>query len=140
MQYAMKAISMWEPWASLVACGAKQYETRSWSTGYRGLIAIHAAKRWQGEQKRARDVFMRNFPELVDVLAVPPLGCIVAVCELVDVIPTDVVRSSLTPKERLFGDYSPGRYAWELKVIRTPPEPIPYKGAQGIWLWKYEKD
>ena len=41
----MKAITIWQPWASLLACGAKQYETRSWATSYRGPIAIHAAKK-----------------------------------------------------------------------------------------------
>jgi activating signal cointegrator 1 len=40
----MKAITILEPWASLIACGAKKIETRSWSTKYRGNIAIHAAK------------------------------------------------------------------------------------------------
>jgi hypothetical protein len=41
----MKAITIWQPWASLIAIGAKQYETRSWETKYRGPIAIHAAKK-----------------------------------------------------------------------------------------------
>ena len=41
----MKAITIWQPWAFLLAMGAKQYETRSWETAYRGPIAIHAAKR-----------------------------------------------------------------------------------------------
>lgn len=31
----MKAISLWQPWASLMAVGAKRYETRSWGTLYR---------------------------------------------------------------------------------------------------------
>lgn len=39
----MKALTIWQPWASLLAYGAKKYETRSWSTKYRGPIAIHAA-------------------------------------------------------------------------------------------------
>ena len=44
----MKAISLWQPWASLIACGAKPYETRSWAPpreliGH--VIAIHAAKK-----------------------------------------------------------------------------------------------
>ena len=38
----MKALSLRQPWATLVAIGAKQIETRSWSTAYRGTIAIHA--------------------------------------------------------------------------------------------------
>lgn len=41
----MKAITIWQPWASLLAIGAKRYETRNWETKYRGPIAIHAAKK-----------------------------------------------------------------------------------------------
>lgn len=41
----MKAITIWQPWASLLACGAKKYETRSRPISYRGPIAIHAAAR-----------------------------------------------------------------------------------------------
>jgi activating signal cointegrator 1 len=38
-------LTLWQPWASLVALGVKTIETRSWSTKYRGPIAIHAAAR-----------------------------------------------------------------------------------------------
>lgn len=41
----MKAITIWQPWASLIAIGEKVYETRGWPTQYRGPIAIHAAMR-----------------------------------------------------------------------------------------------
>jgi hypothetical protein len=40
----IKAISLWQPWASLMALGLKRHETRHWPTAYRGPIAIHAAK------------------------------------------------------------------------------------------------
>lgn len=44
----MKAISLWQPWASLIAAGIKPFETRDWAPpreliGQR--IAIHAAKK-----------------------------------------------------------------------------------------------
>ena len=39
----MKAISLLQPWATLVSIGAKRVETRSWRTDYRGPIAIHAS-------------------------------------------------------------------------------------------------
>lgn len=39
----MKALTLHQPWASLIAVGAKKIETRSWSTSYRGPLAIHAA-------------------------------------------------------------------------------------------------
>lgn len=38
----MKALTLTQPWVTLVAIGAKQIETRSWATKYRGPIAIHA--------------------------------------------------------------------------------------------------
>ena len=41
----IRIISLWQPWASLIALNLKQYETRSWGAPYRGKLAIHAAKR-----------------------------------------------------------------------------------------------
>jgi hypothetical protein len=41
----MKAISLWQTWATPVAIGAKRFETRDWSTKHRGPIAIYAAKK-----------------------------------------------------------------------------------------------
>ena len=45
----MKALSLWQPWASLIAAGVKKVETRHWPTAYRGPIAIHAAKRLESD-------------------------------------------------------------------------------------------
>jgi hypothetical protein len=38
----MKALTLTQPWATMVAIGAKAIETRSWSTPHRGWLAIHA--------------------------------------------------------------------------------------------------
>jgi ASCH domain len=40
----MKALSVRQPWAWLIANGFKDIENRSWDTSYRGLILIHAGK------------------------------------------------------------------------------------------------
>lgn len=40
----IKGLSLWQPWASLIALKVKTIETRGWSTNYRGTLAIHAAK------------------------------------------------------------------------------------------------
>ena len=40
----MKAISIHQPWASLIAFGEKRFETRSWKTDYRGPLLIHASR------------------------------------------------------------------------------------------------
>ncbi len=37
-------ISVKQPWAALLACGAKTVEVRTWTTAKRGPILIHAAK------------------------------------------------------------------------------------------------
>jgi len=41
---SVKALTLTQPWAYLVAVGAKTIETRSWRATYRGPLAIHAAK------------------------------------------------------------------------------------------------
>ena len=56
----MKAITLWQPWATLVATGLKEYETRSWAPpedliGRR--LAIHAAKR---TPRQPVEDFIRN--------------------------------------------------------------------------------
>jgi hypothetical protein len=87
----MKAITLWQPWASLVAIGAKKIETRSWYTNYRGPLAIHASKRflldarmlcWSEPFLSALEPAGWN-PELFPQ-KVLPLGAIVAVCNLVE--------------------------------------------------------
>ena len=58
----MKALTLWQPWASLVALGHKRIETRCWSTKYRGDLAIHAAAKlppkWLGASRH--NVYFRN--------------------------------------------------------------------------------
>ena len=48
----MKALSLLQPWASLVAIGAKLYETRTWRTPHRGEIAIHASRTMGKDARR----------------------------------------------------------------------------------------
>lgn len=44
----MRALSLWQPWASLLVAGRKQVETRGWPIAHRGPLLIHAAKKWDG--------------------------------------------------------------------------------------------
>ena len=85
----MKALTIWQPWASLIAGGAKQYETRSWATKYRGPIAIHVAARyirkWDLPAGLARvvdaEMAAGRCPKWGDM----PFGAVIATAELVDV-------------------------------------------------------
>lgn len=45
----MKALSLWQPWATLIASGQKRVETRGWACHHRGPLLIHAAKTWTGD-------------------------------------------------------------------------------------------
>lgn len=44
----MKAISIKQPWASLIAHGIKDIENRTWRTHFRGKIYIHASAKSAG--------------------------------------------------------------------------------------------
>lgn len=127
----MKALSLWQPWATLVAIGAKQWETRGWSTSYRGPLLICAAK-------RPMDLATRGIVKLSpfrDVLAdvVLPFGAALCVVNLRDVEPAEDVAPRLSWNEFHFGNYAPGRFAWRLDCLRPLPEPIPIVGRQGLF-------
>ena len=41
--YVPRCLTIWQPWASLIAYGIKRFEGRKWNSGYRGPLWIHAA-------------------------------------------------------------------------------------------------
>lgn len=135
-----RALSLWQPWATLIALGAKRYETRHWRTPYRGLLAIHAAKRPVREPEITDDIYaaLRQHGEKPHAL---PLGAVLCIVRLVDIVPTEHVVSlaasdyRIQNEELCFGNYAPGRYAWQLELVKVAPDPIPAKGAQGLWTW-----
>jgi len=135
----VKALSLTQPWASLVATGAKKIETRSWRTDYRGPLAIHASAEFPREARllcftepfysalKKANLNANHRPEKV-----LSLGAIVAVCELADV---QVITAANVPgePEGSFGEYRPGRFMWVLENVRRLPRPIPAKGSLGLW-------
>lgn len=137
----MKLISLWEPWATLMALGEKRIETRSWRTHYRGPLAIHASKGGLTAEQ-AKDCHKKPF--FRDALACRKLypGHIVAIVNLLDCCPMEDTGCLAgvfsdypelnTPKERAFGDYSPGRWAWVTEDYFRLPEPIPFRAKQGL--------
>lgn len=135
----MKALSLWQPHASLVACRLKHNETRSWATSYRGPILVHAAKRWTADElevlARLRAEHPRVADELPDVRELP-LGAVVAVARLaacVEMTPELIELAAKTPLELAVGCWEPGRFAWALEDVRALAKPISCGGAQGIW-------
>jgi hypothetical protein len=148
----VKLLTLTQPWATLVAIGAKRIETRSWQTPYRGPIAIHAAKGLNGIRKGATE---GDFAELcctspfIDALDAwwdefdpdgwkfspefLPRGAIVAVADLVEIEDADaIVGRAARWGEQAFGDYSAGRYGWMLDNVRALPSPITCRGERGL--------
>lgn len=152
----MKALSLTQPWATLIAIGVKRIETRSWSTSYLGIVAIHAAK---GFPRSCRDLcgqepfysvlqaYGKQYSQVPRSLKgyvddpVIPLGMIIAVARLRQVTRTDDLDWSFArdvygvepDREQAFGDYSEGRFAWAFGDLCKLPIPIPCKGALGLW-------
>lgn len=162
----MKALTIWQSWASLIAVGEKVYETRSWPTKYRGPIAIHAAMKdpakapiWTPEL-----VKYASHNEKIGPAIFLPTGCVIATGELVnvwhivhhpgtdidvskhiDVGAESMVEDKHDPrfydyfvpseKELALGDWTPGRYAWEIRNVQIMPIAPGVKGKQGLWNW-----
>lgn len=58
-------------------------------------------------------------------------GCAVATCDLVDCVPSEEANPS--DWEVLFGDYTPGRFAWRLDNVVRLAVPLPVAGRQGFF-------
>ena len=142
----MKALTLWQPWASLIAMGEKKVETRCWATKYRGELAIHSAARippaWLGAS-RGRPQFQ---VELADVLKCRqiglhfatnalPRGVVLCTVRLVDIQTTDEAAGFLCQRELIFGNYESGRYAWVFEMVEKFADPIPAKGNRLLWNW-----
>ena len=136
----MRALTVWQPWATLIAERHKKNETRSWPTKIRGDVAIHAAKK---PFKEVIKVMHPNSIKTISNLLYPfslerlPFGYILAFGNLVDCkLITEEFIETLSPVELLLGDYTLGRYAWIWKDIRPFKSPIQARGDQGFWNWK----
>lgn len=127
----MKAISLWQPWASAIALGIKTWETRSWPAGgVRGRIAIHAALRWTPDQSEFLWDVKSRFPEQWEMFPLKlPLGAIVCTANLVDCRRTELV-GPVDTADVFWGNWSLGRFAWKLEDVRPLTEPVRWAGRQ----------
>ncbi len=149
----IRLISLWQPWATLIAAGLKQYETRPWHTRYRGKIAIHAAKR-KVNRDEVLPILYATGGGGVDQAILErlkaaiegelPYGAIVAIADMtacLQMYQNPIVSDSSsvyinacdqTPLERAVGNWQPGRYAHKYENIHPIAQPIPCKGHQGL--------
>lgn len=139
----MKAISLWQPWASAIALGVKRIETRGWRTNHLGPVAICAAQHRAPELRdifndlldehlEARFAFEDALSQDYDTL---PFGKVVAVAEIRAVGDVEWFDNGeqLTPMERAFGNYAPGRFCWMLDKVQRLRTPVPVIGRQQLF-------
>lgn len=148
----MKVLSLIQPYATLIALGEKRIETRSWKTNYRGELYIHASKKIDSIMYRepfCKMLFLKYNYGPYEL----PSGMIIAKCNLVDCFKIVIEnklnkvayaemgdsRYVINGNEYLFGDYTPGRWAWILQDIEMLKEPIPAKGKLSIWNYEMEE-
>jgi hypothetical protein len=131
----MQALTIREPWASLIVSTNKKFETRDWKRNYRGLLAIHS-----GKQSVPVEDYPLGLEEILDDLEITQNDLnnnkqkIIAIATLKEIhLMTDKFINEQTELERLTGFWEPGLYAWELTDIKPITQPIPARGMPGLW-------
>lgn len=148
----MKALTLWQPWASLMALRFKLVETRGWSTKHRGETAIHSALKTpsfvishlsEDFRKEMERCGFEYFPVQNNCCGYRhedqpmPTGAIIATGNLVAVLEvTDDLRADLSKRELTFGNYQDGRYAWFFEDMKPLPKPIWIRGNRLLWNWE----
>lgn len=108
----MRAITVWQPWASLIAQGVKTIETRGrahpWRSAIGQTIGIHAAKcrgGWGaevGNQTLMREMY-DTVPRVSEQLGLEfdewPRGVVLGTCTLIDVVPILAGTDALAAEE-----------------------------------------
>jgi len=127
----VKAFTVYQPYAYAIVAGLKGYETRPRRTHIRGRVAVHAAK---GNPQFVTLAVDMALPETMKL----HYGAVLGTVEIVDCVPVEALIGTLSERERVLGDYTPGRFAWVLKNPVMFDRPIPARGFQGWWNWAGE--
>lgn len=135
----VRCISLWQPWASLLAVGPKFLETRGWDTKVRGEIYIHASKT-KTPIKEARNYpawWVSLVEEAIGVcedkwLTDLPYGGIIGKGNLTDTC--TVEHAEKIYRDQIpFGNFDPGRFCHYYEDRQAVPF-IPLRGMQGFFF------
>lgn len=121
----MKALTICQPYAHLIAIGEKRVENRTWPANYRGPLAIHAGK--------SRSWLLADDEERYPDMA---FGASVAVAQLVDCLSNAAITLGRISKELIWvrtHEHAEGPFCWILDDVKPLPEPIPARGYPSLW-------
>lgn len=127
----MKALTIKEPWATLIIDGYKKYEFRSWKTNYRGKILIHAGMSEEKDMLKKFKDYNLNCSKGMIIGEVLLTDCILVTKEFEE----ELLKIDKTVYGRESHEMT---YAWKLENVIKYDKPIPIKGKLG--LWNYEKE
>lgn len=158
----MRAISLWQPWASLIACGAKPYETRDYpppADWIGARIAIHAARMPVSRALKLSDLddddefkgAVAHALRKEDWATSLPYGAVICTALLVGAyqLGSDwslggkrgvFLQARGSPHcdyidVDLFGNYAPLRWVYHLRDVQEINPPAPARGFQKFWTW-----
>lgn len=148
----LKALTIWQPWASLISIGAKPYEFRRWGEpahNFNQRIAIHAGKR-PARRCEIQDLIdrLKDDEAMGTALVVDPaLELLERVIDMPGSLPhAAVVCTAFLGTPRKVGEIFSGpvadsdrllqhTYAWPLSSIKLLDPPEPARGKQSFWNW-----
>jgi hypothetical protein len=132
----VKSLTVVQPWTWAIMRG-KPIENRTWTTSYRGTIALHAGKSWDPAGQGSplvRSAWLaagnaagitKRHPDIV-------LGAVVAVADLVDICSASMRQ--FIPSSCNCGPWAAaGQHHWKLADVRPLAEPVECRGALGLW-------
>ena len=130
----MKVLSIRQPFASLIAAGIKQIETRSWRTSYRGDLLIHSSALFSTKVDMFKARIAVDVTNHAGAFSVSTILCIARLDDCIPQSRVDWTRYN-EQTEREWGYWQVGHYAWLISNIR-PIEPCRVKGALKLWTLK----
>jgi hypothetical protein len=163
----MKALTIWQPWASLIIAGAKPYEFRSWRPpasliGQR--IVIHASARKLHHEDSSHIyhlLALRDKCETIELAAaetclipekaIPvlnkalqhglPIACGLGTAIVGEPrLGTEIAEEFGVPRANDSDRDEHANWGWPMLEIEAWPEPVPMKGKQGLWNWPEPQD
>ncbi len=155
----MKALTIWQPWASLIITGAKPYEFRGWRAPRAVIgqtIVIHAAARKLDVDEtlcmlrvlRAREQYPTDAGELCLIAekAIPvleaalrgqlPMSAGLGTATLGEPrLGTEIAEEFGVPRANDSDRDEHANWGWPMLDVVAFDQPFPMRGAQGLWTW-----
>jgi len=131
----MRALTIKQPWAWAIAHGSKRIENRSWPTAYRGEIAIHAGARSGWDHVAEDSPLLRQEWRRLGHLAAHlernsewiDFGAVIAVARIADCHDGALEQGECSDWANRWD------FHWVLAQVRPLTDPVPCRGALGLW-------